>query len=91
MPAASPVPHPEPASCKTTRARAALTEALERLALIGGEISAAPGTRPERRPEWWLGHLQGLAGYLLLTLEEADHAASYHMHPAQLSSDRVPV
>lgn len=68
----APVPHPEPVACKVRRAREALSEALEALVSVQDEISRKPGTRPERTPEWWLGYLQGLSSYLLLTLEDQD-------------------
>lgn len=67
-----PVPHPRPARCRTLRAREACSEALSVLASIQEDLSVVPGTKPERRPEWWLGHLQFLMGNLLLTLEEED-------------------
>ena len=69
-----PLPHPQPARCRTLRARQACSEALSFLASISGELSTAPGTKPERRYEWWLGHLQLLLGSLLRSLEEEDAA-----------------
>lgn len=67
-----PVPHPEPSYHRVSRAREACDEALSYIAFIEEELSYAPGTKPERRPEFWLHHLRVLTGNLLLTLEAQD-------------------
>lgn len=67
-----PVPHGQPASCVVRRARDRLEEELRYLASIEPELSTAPGTEPERCPDFWLGLLRGTASYLLWTLREQD-------------------
>lgn len=67
-------PHGQPVSCKVRRARETCSEILQELASIQDELSSQPGTSPTRRYEYWLGVMQGLTGYLLLTLEEQDAA-----------------
>lgn len=69
-----PLPHPEPARCRTLRAREACSEALTYIALIEHDLSYVAGTRPERRPEFWLHHLRVLIGHLLVVLEDEDAA-----------------
>lgn len=69
-----PIPHPEPAVCRVNRARDTLSEALDTLRSVQHELSRAPGTRPERTHEWWLGHLQMLSAYLLVVMEDKDAA-----------------
>lgn len=72
-----PLPHPEPARDRSLRARQACSEMLDYLAAIEGELSFAAGTRPERRPDWWLHVLRMRAGHLLVTLEDEDAASRY--------------
>jgi hypothetical protein len=69
-----PVPHPRPAACRVTRARARLREDLAYLAQIEHELSVRPGTPPDRRSEYWLGLIQGTATYLLWALDAQDEA-----------------
>lgn len=68
-------PHGSPASGRLARAREVLSEELNHLAEIEDKISAAPGTPPGCHPRYLLGRLQGLAGFLLLALEETDASA----------------
>jgi hypothetical protein len=67
-----PCPHPEPAHHRVIRAREACDEALSFIALIQDELSYQAGTKPELRPEFWLHHLRGLTGNLLVALEAED-------------------
>lgn len=69
-----PLPHPEPAKCRVERAKAVCNETLDHLAAITDELSTAPGTKPELRPEFWLHHLRFATGYLLLALEGEENA-----------------
>jgi hypothetical protein len=68
----NPLPHPEPQRDKVARAREACSEALSFIASIEEELSVSPGTKPERRYEFWLHHLRFLTGYLVMTMEEND-------------------
>lgn len=67
-----PLPHPEPAVCRVRRAREACSETL--MDIAGLDLSMKPGTPPCRTPDYWLGVLQGVTAYLLITMEEADAA-----------------
>lgn len=42
--------------------------------LAGIEMSARPGVPPERRSEYWLGRITGIASYLLWTLDVEEEA-----------------
>ena len=75
----SPVPRGHLASATVQRARERLEEELRYLSSIEPDLSTAPGTTPERRPEFWLGLLCGTASYLLWALREQDRA----VHSAQ--------
>lgn len=66
------MPHPQPASCRVQRARGMMRDELARLA--GIEMSARPGVPPERRSEYWLGRITGIASYLLWTLDVEEEA-----------------
>ncbi len=70
----SPVPHPQSARCRVGRARDQLREQLTFLAGIEHELSLLPGTRPERRSDFWLGLIAGSATYLLWALDAEDAA-----------------
>ena len=74
-----PVPHGQLAAATVRRARERLEEELRYIASIEPDLSTAPGTTPERRPEFWLGLLTGTASYLLWALREQDKA----VHNAQ--------
>ena len=70
----TPVPHPEPATCRVRRAADCLREELAELIAVEGKLSAAPGTMPELHLEYRLGRLSGAAMHLLWTLAELDAA-----------------
>jgi hypothetical protein len=73
-----PVPRSHTASGAVSRARDRLEAELRYLASIEHELSTAPGTKPERCPDFWLGLLRGTCAYLLWTLREQDKATGGH-------------
>ena len=68
-----PVPRPRAAD-RVRRTRELLREELAHLALIEHTLSCAPGVPPERRSDYWLGIISGVAAYLLWALDEQEKA-----------------
>ncbi len=68
-----PIPRPRAAD-RVRRAREHLREELVHVREIEHLLSAEPGVPPERRSDYWLGILSGVAAYLLWALDAEEKA-----------------
>lgn len=67
------IPRPHAAD-RVRRTRELLREELVHLAAIEHTLSAEPGVPPERRSDYWLGIISGVAAYLLWALDAEEKA-----------------
>lgn len=70
----SPPVHRPRAADRVRRAREHLREELVHIREIEHTLSAEPGVPPERRSDYWLGILSGVAAYLLWALDAEEKA-----------------
>lgn len=67
------IPRPRSAD-RVRRAREHLREELVHVREIEHLLSAEPGVLPERRSDYWLGIISGVAAYLLWALDAEEKA-----------------